>query len=61
MHERPKSPTRAGLSRRTFLLIGTASGIALTLASPPAPAVAAPDVAAAAATDRPHRTLLGLL
>lgn len=61
----PSSPAAVttGLSRRTFLIVGAAVGVGIGLtASPPAAAVGPPDVpATAAAAERPHRTLLGVL
>ena len=52
-----------GLTRRTFLTVGAAIGVGIGLTtSPPAAAVAPPAVATlAAAAERPHRTLLGVL
>lgn len=59
----PAQVPSAGISRRTFIQIGSAIGAvgALTsVAPPPANAVAAVPAAAVAA-ERPHRTLLGVL
>lgn len=59
----PNAAPSAGVSRRTFIQIGSAIGAVAALTSvapPPANAVAAVPAAAAAA-ERPHRTLLGVL
>jgi hypothetical protein len=61
----PSSPAAVttGLTRRTFLAVGAAIGVGIGLTtSPPAAAVAPPGApATAAAAERPHRTLLGVL
>lgn len=59
-----QEPPTGGLSRRTFIIAAAGGGIALGLAKPADPAVAA--VAPLPSTtppeaERPHRTLLGLL
>jgi hypothetical protein len=55
--------TSVPLSRRTFLTIGAGViGTAVaTFAVPPGPVAARPATPAAAAVERPHRTLLGVL
>jgi hypothetical protein len=57
----PPPPGPQALSRRSFLIAGAAAGIAAGLSLPAAPAAARPAERAAIATERPHRTLLGVL
>jgi hypothetical protein len=62
----PAPAPSGGLSRRTFIQIGTAVGTvaALTSLGPPTPPAAASAMvlpAAPTAAERPHRTLLGVL
>lgn len=62
----PAEAPSGGLSRRTFIQIGTAVGAVAALthlapASPPAAASPTVPAAADAVIERPHRTLLGVL
>lgn len=63
MRRDPAPEPPAGVSRRTFLVVGAAAGVGIGLSmSAPAP-VAAQSATPHAVTipERPHRTLLGLL
>jgi hypothetical protein len=53
----------SGISRRTFIQIGSALGAvaALTSVAPPSESAIAGVPAAAVTAERPHRTLLGVL
>jgi hypothetical protein len=59
----PASTGPAGLTRRDFLILGTAAGVGIGFTTSTPSAVAATPVApaAAAAPEREHRTLLGVL